>query len=346
MANLDVRKAVLGGNTGEYSHVLIVCDTFDYDDYVVYVKKGEDIHSKVQYYNDFMQMRRIMEIYNYSLDINKQLNESHSWHIEPICETKEETETKQTSSKTQKKELDPEKILQDDIISDKLKEAVKYAVKMHKGQKRKNGDPYIYHPLRVLKKVYKYKESNNIETLLISACLHDVIEDTKATYPEIVRIFGPQVASLVLEVTTDEDMKKEMGKEKYLSYKMKNMSSWALVIKLCDRLDNVEDLSNSTDKRFINRYIKETLDIINYLLKNANLSKTHMNIIERILYTLLLLSKDDVNKISKIAEVFDTYTKLKESKCNVDSLLEKLVEAANDSEDSSSNKVKQKKEKD
>ena len=70
-----------------------------------------------------------------------------------------------------------------------------------------------------------------------------------------------------------------------------------------------------------------------------------MNIIERILYTLLLLSKDDVNRISKIAEVFDTYTKLKESKCNVDSMLEEIVKAANDSEDSSGNKVKQKKEK-
>ena len=344
MANLDVRKAVLGGNTGEYSHVLIVCDTFDYDDYVVYVKKGEDIHSKVQYYNDFMQMRRIMEIYNYSLDINSQLNESKSWHIEPVYEIKKEG--KKSSTKPQKKkENEIEKILAENNISADLTEAIKYAVKMHKGQKRKNGDPYIYHPLRVLKNVYKYKESNNIETLLISACLHDVIEDTNATYPDIVDKFGPQVASLVLEVTTDEDMKKALGKEKYLAYKMKNMSSWALVIKLCDRLDNVEDLSNSDDKRFINRYIKETLDIINYLLKNANLSKTHMNIIERILYTLLLLSKDDVNKISKIAEVFDTYTKLKESKCNVDSMLEEIVKAANDSEDSSGNKVKQKKEK-
>ena len=342
MANLDVRKAVLGGNTGEYSHVLIVCDTFDYDDYVVYVKKGEDIHKKVQYYNDFMQMRRIMEIYNYSLDINKQLNESKAWHIEP--EYKLTKEEKKSSTKTQnKKEKEVEKILEENNISANLTEAIKYAVKMHEGQKRQNGDPYIYHPLRVLKNVYKYKKSKNIETLLISACLHDVIEDTNATYPDIVDKFGPQVASLVLEVTTDEDMKKELGKEKYLAYKMKNMSSWALVIKLCDRLDNVEDLANSKDKRFINQYVNETIEIMNYLLKNAKLSKTHMNIIERILYTLILLSKNDVNKISRLSEVLDMYYKLKENKNSVDETLSELAKIANNSEEK--NKVKQKNKK-
>ncbi|MBR5369862.1 MAG: bifunctional (p)ppGpp synthetase/guanosine-3',5'-bis(diphosphate) 3'-pyrophosphohydrolase [Bacilli bacterium] len=342
---LDVRKAVLGGNTGEYSHAIIVCDTFDYDDYVVYVKKGEDIHSKVQYYNDFMQMRRIMEIYNYSLDINKQLNESKAWHIEPICEIKKEVkETKKPSSKTETKEEDEvEKILQENNISKNLEEAIKYAVKMHEGQKRQNGDPYIYHPLRVLKNILKYKKSKNLETLLISACLHDVIEDTKATYPEIVDKFGPQVASLVLEVTTDEDMKKALGKERYLSIKMKNMSSWALVIKLCDRLDNVSDLIELKDEKFVDKYVNETIEIMNYLLKNAKLSKTHMNIIERILYTLILLGKNDVNKISRISEVLDMYYKLKENKNSVDETLSELAKIANNSEEK--NKVKQKNKK-
>ena len=43
----------------------------------------------------------------------------------------------------------------------------------------------------------KFKESSNIETLIIAAYLHDTIEDTEATYYDIVKRFGPEVANLV-----------------------------------------------------------------------------------------------------------------------------------------------------
>ena len=64
MTKEEIRKIVLGGNTGEYSHVLIVCDTFDYEDYPVYVKYGEDIKSMTAHYNSCNNMSRMMEIYN------------------------------------------------------------------------------------------------------------------------------------------------------------------------------------------------------------------------------------------------------------------------------------------
>ena len=121
------------------------------------------------------------------------------------------------------------------------------------------------------------------------------------------------------------------------------MSSWALVIKLCDRLDNVSDLIELKDEKFVDKYVNETIEIMNYLLKNAKLSKTHMNIIERILYTLILLGKNDVNKISRISEVLDMYYKLKENKNSVDETLSELAKIANNSEEK--NKVKQKNKK-
>ena len=171
----------------------------------------------------------------------------------------------------------------------KVKEALIYATEMHQFQYRHDGSDYINHPIRVASLVCKFKTSSNIEDLYISALLHDIIEDTEGTYYEIVKKFGPQVASIVLELTNNDDMKEEIGKTKYLEMKMKSMTKWALVIKLCDRLDNTCDLMSSTED-FRNKYIKETIEIINYVLDNRNLSQTHMNIIFKIINRLNFIS--------------------------------------------------------
>ena len=166
--------------------------------------------------------------------------------------------------------------------SERVWNAISYATKMHQFQYRHDGSDYINHPLRVANLVKKFKISSNIEDLYISAILHDIIEDTEGTYYDIIKMFGPQVASIVLELTNNEDLKKEVGKTKYLELKMKSMSSWALVIKLCDRLDNITDVISSGET-FRNKYIRETIEIINYIIENRNLTKTHLNIIEAII---------------------------------------------------------------
>ena len=190
--------------------------------------------------------------------------------------------------KTSNKNIVPEKSLKLNI-SKKIQKAISYASIMHQNQYRHDGSAYINHPLRVANYVKKFKQSANIEDLYVSAILHDVIEDTEATYYDIIKLFGPQVAGIVYELTNDEDLKYEVGKTKYLEIKMKNMSSWALVIKLCDRLDNVTDLMSSTEK-FRNKYIAETIEIINYLIDNRKLSHTHLKIIDaiidRIIFTI------------------------------------------------------------
>ncbi len=163
--------------------------------------------------------------------------------------------------------------------------AKKYATEKHKSQKRKNGDDYIIHPVAVAKLVKKYKNSHNIDNLVAAAYLHDVLEDTNASYYELVEVFGCDIANLVKEVTTNKKVKNILGKDKYLACKLKYMTDWALVIKLCDRLHNVLGL-NLCDKKFKERYIKETFFIINYLVKNRELSDTHKRIIEDILNQL------------------------------------------------------------
>lgn len=186
-----------------------------------------------------------------------------------------------------------------------IEKALNYAKKMHEGAYRHDGRPYIMHPIRVAKYVETFKKSSNLEELIKAAYLHDTVEDTEATYYDIVNMFGPQVASLVLELTTDEDMKKILGKTTYLKIKMKNMSSWALVLKLCDRLDNVSDLSNSSTE-FQIKYTKETLEILDYLIQNRVLSKTHIVIINQILKVLAPLEQKFNKNQKKVKNLTDS----------------------------------------
>lgn len=196
--------------------------------------------------------------------------------------------------------------------SSNVQKAIDYATMLHEGQYRHDGSPYVKHPINVMKNVLKYKKSSNLETLVISACLHDTLEDTYITYPDLVREFGPLVASIVLELTNDEDMKKLLGKKRYLAIKMKNMSSWALVIKLCDRLDNVLDMINSSDE-FRERYISETIFIFNYILSSREFSLTHLTIINDILNTLLSYQLKDEMK-AKVYCLLNMVDDLKNSK--------------------------------
>lgn len=63
----------------KYSHMIVVCDTFDYEDYPVHVERTENIHDKIREYSENMQ--KIMEVYNYDLDLDEQLNEGMSWNV-------------------------------------------------------------------------------------------------------------------------------------------------------------------------------------------------------------------------------------------------------------------------
>lgn len=162
--------------------------------------------------------------------------------------------------------------------------ALEFAREKHKGQMRKNNTPveYITHPINVANLVKKYaNNAENIYDLVSSAYLHDTLEDTNTTYKELTCNFGNIISNLVKELTNNDVLKKEMGKTKYLSMKMTSMSEDALIIKLCDRLDNVSSLYD-TNKAFIDKYLRETISILNYIINNRNLNTIHLNIINDI----------------------------------------------------------------
>lgn len=154
-----------------------------------------------------------------------------------------------------------------------LTESITFATIKHKGQVRKvSGKPFVTHPIEVSELIGKYKSSKKIIEIQTAGVLHDTLEDTDTTFIELAEKFSPLVASLVLEVTSDVDMIKKIGKLSYLMSKMLGMSSYGLIVKLCDRLNNVMD--NPTEKT-----LTDTKEILSFLKDNRRLSKTHLLII-------------------------------------------------------------------
>lgn len=167
-------------------------------------------------------------------------------------------------------------------VEEDYRSAARYAASAHAGQKRSSGHAYISHPVRVANIVKKYKNSKKLDDLLSAAFLHDTIEDTDTNEEKLRKMFGELVASIVKELTSDKKEIEKVGKTNYLSNKMANMSSWALVIKLADRLDNVSDLETAKSDAWRKKYKRETEDILDHLEKNRELSGTHRRLISAI----------------------------------------------------------------
>ncbi len=194
----------------------------------------------------------------------------------------------------------------------KVYSALEFATRMHKGKMRKGNNPkeYITHPINVAKLVNKYKgNSSNINELTAAAYLHDTIEDTDATYYELLENFGPLVASLVMEVTSNKEMQHLLGKNVYLSLKMLSMTSYALTLKLCDRLDNIMGLDD-VDAEFREKYINETIYIVNELLRKRELNVTQLKIINDILINIIKLRKLDNKDNNDILDLILTYNEI------------------------------------
>src|SRR6266852_1311980 len=81
---------------------------------------------------------------------------------------------------------------------DLIKKAYVYSAKVHQGQIRKSGEPYLIHPLEVAGLLAELKLD---EASIVAGLLHDTIEDTLATPEEPSELFGPEIAQLVDGVT-------------------------------------------------------------------------------------------------------------------------------------------------
>lgn len=182
----------------------------------------------------------------------------------------------------------------------KEKQAWEFAQDKHKDQIRKfiNKPYFDAHVQKVNGLVKQYTTD---EDLLVAALLHDVLEDCYKSkwegYKDIKELFGKRVAEIVLELTSDGDEidhRYDGSKTDYLIYKMTKMSEDALIIKLCDRLQNISDAFTASEK-FRNKYFQETSQIVDAIENGRELNSTHQKILADIKSKL-----DNISSIFKI----------------------------------------------
>jgi len=130
----------------------------------------------------------------------------------------------------------------------KILAAARFARLAHQGKKRKyTGEPFITHPSRVAGRVLLHEAA--CENMVCAAFLHDVVEDTHFTFDHLMSRFGKGVVRLCQELTNpskDSDAlrpeRKAMDREH-----IKGISREAKIIKLYDRIDNVNDMAGAAD---------------------------------------------------------------------------------------------------
>jgi len=147
--------------------------------------------------------------------------------------------------------------------SKKIERAIQFAIKAHKGQYRKSGEDYVIHPILVASITSFFSDN---EDMIIAALLHDVVEDTKYEFKDILLNFGASVAHLVEGLTKITNIRAnslipstqidEKLTKSALTFRNMLVSSIkdirVLVIKLCDRLHNMltlEALREDKQKR-------------------------------------------------------------------------------------------------
>ena len=124
-----------------------------------------------------------------------------------------------------------------------IDKASDFASKAHAGQTRRGGEPYYNHVHRVACLVGELTEDAD---MIAAAYLHDTMEDCGITADELTLEFGANIAALVQELTNDEVLLKELGKEEYMVRKLSALSAQALLIKLCDTQNNMTETDSPT----------------------------------------------------------------------------------------------------
>jgi guanosine-3',5'-bis(diphosphate) 3'-pyrophosphohydrolase len=160
------------------------------------------------------------------------------------------------------KSLDIQNVLDFELIN----KAVYWAKKYHGNQKRKSGEPYYSHPLEVAYMVSGY----NLKTDVIAASiLHDIVEDTEVTVEMIQSTFGQRIAEMVDRLTRDRPNGTKLSVEQILENAYKHKDREVLLIKLIDRLHNIQTIESMK--------IEKQKDIAEETLKHVAIISTEFD---------------------------------------------------------------------
>ena len=195
----------------------------------------------------------------------------------------------------------------------KIRKAFDLANKAHYGVRRRSGEPYIHHPIEVAQIVAK--EIGLGTKSVISALLHDVVEDTEYTIEDIERLFGPKIANII------DGLTKISGKFDAKSLQAENYRKMLLTlsndvrvifVKLADRLHNMRTLDSMPDAKK-QKIASETLFIyaplahrlglyaIKTELEDLSLKHQHPKIYEEISNKIKATEKQRIAYINKFS---------------------------------------------
>lgn len=190
-----------------------------------------------------------------------------------------------------------------------VEKAYEFSHKAHLGQMRKSGDPYFIHPASVAGILTELR----LDTASVCAgLLHDTVEDTTATLGDIEREFGPEVAELVdgvtkltkIEYTSKADRQAENFRKMVVAM-AKDIR--VLLVKLCDRLDNMRTLQSMSDEAR-ERIARETMDIYAPLANRLGMARLKADL-EDLAFQYLEpeIYRDLAQKVAKSQKERDRY---------------------------------------
>ncbi len=200
-----------------------------------------------------------------------------------------------------------------------LARAYDFSMEVHGAQKRASGEPYFLHPLEVARILTEYRLDTES---IVTALLHDTVEDTAATVAQISGLFGAEVAQLVDGVTKLSELELRPNAsgqaenfQKLLLAISKDIR--VLLVKLADRLHNMRTLEHvgSPEKR--SRIARETMDIyvplaagmgiqeIKEELEDLAFREIHPDASESIVSRLDFLQQQAGDIVDRIAEEID-----------------------------------------
>ena len=180
---------------------------------------------------------------------------------------------------------------------DKISQAYDFCCEAHNGQFRKSGEPYAIHPISVALEVSRL---NIDEASVISALLHDVIEDTKFTHNDIANNFGKEIAGIVEGVTKldkirfqQKDIRQVENFRKLFLAISKDVR--VLIIKLCDRVHNMRTLQFQKPEKQKSIAL-ETIEIYAPLAERVGLQRIKNELQD---LSFKILYPDEYNKIAR-----------------------------------------------
>jgi GTP pyrophosphokinase/guanosine-3',5'-bis(diphosphate) 3'-pyrophosphohydrolase len=143
-----------------------------------------------------------------------------------------------------------------------IRRAYAYGLKMHEGQMRKSGEPYFTHPVAVAAIL---TEQRLDDATIVTALLHDTIEDTRSTYADLASQFGEEVAELVdgvtkltnLQLSNTESQQAENFRKLFMAM---SRDLRVILVKLADRLHNMRTIKSMKPEKQAQK-ARETMEI-------------------------------------------------------------------------------------